>query len=112
MVHSNMFNLGCYRAAVKKLSFFLVRETQRARCEAQAYAVQKSLEQSTMDRLMRMMYADPRVSEALVEDLNKLTLAKASLLRKQGRGWLEKCLKIPESRACHRFSKIYMLNYS
>lgn len=47
-------------------------------------------EQSTMDRLMRMMYAvlgsvaskselseDPRVSEALVEDLNKLTLAKA-----------------------------------
>lgn len=44
--------------------------------KAQAYAVQKSLEQSTMDRLMRMMYADPRVSEALVEDLNKLTLAK------------------------------------
>ena len=44
--------------------------------KAQAYAVQKSLEQSTMDRLMRMMYKDPRVSEALVEDLNKLTLAK------------------------------------
>eukprot|EP00442_Polarella_glacialis_P052143 CAMPEP_0115122048 /NCGR_PEP_ID=MMETSP0227-20121206/46590_1 /TAXON_ID=89957 /ORGANISM="Polarella glacialis, Strain CCMP 1383" /LENGTH=1410 /DNA_ID=CAMNT_0002523905 /DNA_START=19 /DNA_END=4251 /DNA_ORIENTATION=+ len=44
--------------------------------KAQAYAVQKSLEQSTMDRLMRMMYSDPRVSEARVEDLNKLTLAK------------------------------------
>jgi len=44
--------------------------------KAQAYAVQKSLEQSTMDRLMRMMYSDPRVSEAKIEDLNKLTLAK------------------------------------
>jgi len=44
--------------------------------KAQAYAVQKSLEQSTMDRLMRMMYSDPRVAEARVEDLNKLTLAK------------------------------------
>lgn len=44
--------------------------------KAQAYAVQKSLEQSTMDRLMRMMYSDPRVSEAKIDDLNKLTLAK------------------------------------
>lgn len=45
--------------------------------KAQAYAVQKSLEQSTLDRLMRMMYAsDPRVCEPRVEDLNKLTLAK------------------------------------
>merc|ERR1719191_2271228 len=32
--------------------------------KAQAYAVQKSLEQSTLDRLMRMLYSkDPRVSE-------------------------------------------------
>lgn len=44
--------------------------------KAQAYAVQKSLEQSTMQRLMKMMYDDPRVTEATVEDLNKLTLAK------------------------------------
>jgi len=44
--------------------------------KAQAYAVQKSLEQSTMDRLMRIMYDDGRVSEPRVEDLNKLTLAK------------------------------------
>lgn len=45
--------------------------------KAQAYAVQKSLEQSTMDRLMRMMYAtDARVAELQAEDLNKLTLAK------------------------------------
>eukprot|EP00929_Paragymnodinium_shiwhaense_P123816 TRINITY_DN9810_c1_g1_i2.p1 TRINITY_DN9810_c1_g1~~TRINITY_DN9810_c1_g1_i2.p1 ORF type:complete len:1528 (-),score=512.78 TRINITY_DN9810_c1_g1_i2:225-4733(-) len=44
--------------------------------KAQSYAVQKSLEQSTLDRLLRMMYAqDPRVSEPRVEDLNKLTLA-------------------------------------
>jgi len=45
--------------------------------KAQAYAVQKSLEQSTLDRLMRMMYSkDPRVSEPSIDDLNKLTLAK------------------------------------
>jgi len=45
--------------------------------KAQAYAVQKSLEQSTLDRLMSMMYgADGRVNEPRVEDLNKLTLAK------------------------------------
>jgi len=45
--------------------------------KAQAYAVQKSLEQSTLDRLMRMMYStDGRVSEPRVEDLNRLTLAK------------------------------------
>jgi len=45
--------------------------------KAQANAVQKSLEQSTLDRLMRMMYAaDPRVSEPRVEDLNKLSLNK------------------------------------
>eukprot|EP00930_Biecheleria_cincta_P068404 TRINITY_DN5579_c0_g3_i1.p1 TRINITY_DN5579_c0_g3~~TRINITY_DN5579_c0_g3_i1.p1 ORF type:complete len:1399 (+),score=257.63 TRINITY_DN5579_c0_g3_i1:47-4243(+) len=44
--------------------------------KAQAFAVQKSLEQSTMDRLKRMMYSDLRVSESRVEDLNKLTLAQ------------------------------------
>lgn len=45
--------------------------------KAQAYAVQKSLEQSTTDRLMRMMYVkDLHVSEPRIEDLNKLTLAK------------------------------------
>jgi len=44
--------------------------------KAQAYAVQKSLEQSTSNRLMKMMYAsDPRVTEAQVEDINKLNLA-------------------------------------
>mmetsp|Transcript_25041 Transcript_25041/g.74491 ORF Transcript_25041/g.74491 Transcript_25041/m.74491 type:complete len:1413 (-) Transcript_25041:44-4282(-) len=44
--------------------------------KAQAYAVQKSLEQSTLDRLMSMMYgADGRVNEPRVEDLNKLSLA-------------------------------------
>jgi len=45
--------------------------------KAQSYAVNKSLEQSTLDRLMRMMYSgDQRVAEPKVEDLNKLTLAK------------------------------------
>jgi len=45
--------------------------------KAQANAVQKSLEQSTLDRLMQMMYrGDGRVTEARVEDLNKLTLNK------------------------------------
>eukprot|EP00428_Durinskia_dybowskii_P019615 CAMPEP_0170217056 /NCGR_PEP_ID=MMETSP0116_2-20130129/8190_1 /TAXON_ID=400756 /ORGANISM="Durinskia baltica, Strain CSIRO CS-38" /LENGTH=413 /DNA_ID=CAMNT_0010467683 /DNA_START=30 /DNA_END=1268 /DNA_ORIENTATION=+ len=45
--------------------------------KAQAYAVQKSLEQSTLDRLMRIMYrADGRVAEPRIDDLNRLTLAK------------------------------------
>jgi len=45
--------------------------------KAQSYAMQKSLEQSTLDRLMHMMYrSDARVCEPRVEDLNKLTLAK------------------------------------
>lgn len=44
--------------------------------KAQSYAVKKSLEQSTLDRLMRMMYSDLRIGEARIEDLNKLTLAQ------------------------------------
>eukprot|EP00927_Polykrikos_kofoidii_P077199 TRINITY_DN74169_c0_g1_i1.p1 TRINITY_DN74169_c0_g1~~TRINITY_DN74169_c0_g1_i1.p1 ORF type:complete len:1468 (+),score=168.81 TRINITY_DN74169_c0_g1_i1:121-4524(+) len=44
---------------------------------AQANAVHKSLEQSTLNRLMQMMYgSDLRVAEARVDDLSKLTLAK------------------------------------
>jgi predicted Zn-dependent peptidase len=44
---------------------------------AQSYAVQKSLEQSTLDRLMKLMFAeDGRVSEMQVADLNRLTLGK------------------------------------
>lgn len=44
--------------------------------KAQAYAVGKSLEQSTMDRLLRSMYSDPRISEPRVDDINRLTMAK------------------------------------
>jgi len=45
--------------------------------KASSYAVQKSLEKSTMDRLMRMMYhGDPRVYELMPEDVKKLTLSK------------------------------------
>jgi len=45
--------------------------------KAQANGMQKSLEQSTLDRLMHMMFkGDGRVMEARVEDLNKLTLNK------------------------------------
>lgn len=44
--------------------------------KASAYAVQKSLEQSNMDRLMRMMYPDGRFSEPRIEDLNKLSMSK------------------------------------
>jgi predicted Zn-dependent peptidase len=43
--------------------------------KAQSYAVKKSLEQSTLDRLMTTMYSDGRVAESKVEDLNKLTMA-------------------------------------
>jgi len=44
--------------------------------KAQSYASAKSLEQSTLNRLMSTMYSDPRVVEPRVEDLNKLTMAK------------------------------------
>ena len=45
--------------------------------KAQASAMKKSLEQSTLNRMMRMMYpSDKRVGEPEVEDLSKLTLAK------------------------------------
>jgi predicted Zn-dependent peptidase len=45
--------------------------------KAQAYSVEKSMEKSTLDRLMKLMYRNNgRVSEPMVDDLNKLSLAK------------------------------------
>jgi len=45
--------------------------------KAQANVVHKSLEQSTLDRLMKIMYpSDGRVSEPQVDDLKSLTLAQ------------------------------------